>query len=51
MRKYIIKREPTRSSLINYREELNDEQHAVVMAGRGPILVIAGRHLPRRAPD
>src|SRR5581483_3924919 len=42
-RKYIIKSEPAKaSSLINYREELNPEQHAVVMAGKGPLLVIAG---------
>src|SRR5581483_4120790 len=42
-RKYIIKSEPAKaSSLINYREELNPEQHAVVMAGKGPRLVIAG---------
>src|SRR6185503_6946364 len=42
MRKYIIKSEPARRSLINYREELNEEQRAVVMAGKGPLLVIAG---------
>src|SRR2546421_10565251 len=42
-RKYIIKSEPAKaSSLVNYREELNPEQHAVVMAGKGPLLVIAG---------
>ncbi|MCW5970324.1 MAG: ATP-dependent helicase [Blastocatellales bacterium] len=42
MRKYVIKTETPRRSLINYREELNDEQRAVVLAGKGPILVIAG---------
>lgn len=42
MRKYIIKSDTPRTSLVNYREALNDEQHAVVMAGKGPILVIAG---------
>jgi DNA helicase-2/ATP-dependent DNA helicase PcrA len=41
-RKYIIKSETPRRALINYREELNEEQRAVVMAGRGPLLVIAG---------
>jgi DNA helicase-2/ATP-dependent DNA helicase PcrA len=42
-RKYIIKTEPTKpASLVNYRESLNPEQHAVVMAGQGPLLVIAG---------
>ncbi len=42
MRKYIIKSDTSRPSLVDYREELNDEQRAVVFAGRGPILVIAG---------
>lgn len=42
MRKYTIKTEPARRALINYERELNDEQRAVVLAGRGPILVIAG---------
>jgi DNA helicase-2/ATP-dependent DNA helicase PcrA len=42
MRKYTIKSDAPRSSLINYREALNDEQRAVVTAGAGPILVIAG---------
>jgi len=41
-RKYTIKSDAARCSLINYREELNEEQRAVVMAGKGPILVIAG---------
>ncbi len=42
-RKFIIKTEPTKAtSLVNYREVLNPEQHAVVMAGKGPLLVIAG---------
>jgi DNA helicase-2/ATP-dependent DNA helicase PcrA len=42
MRKYTIKSNTSRTSLINYRELLNEEQRAVVMAGGGPILVIAG---------
>lgn len=42
MKKYIIKTEAPRQSLINYRDALNDEQRAVVMAGAGPLLVIAG---------
>lgn len=42
MRKYIIKQDTRRRGAINYHEELNDEQRAVVLAGRGPILVIAG---------
>ncbi|MEP7273551.1 MAG: UvrD-helicase domain-containing protein, partial [Acidobacteriota bacterium] len=42
MRKFIIKSDAPRASLVDYREELNDEQRAVVFAGRGPTLVIAG---------
>jgi len=42
MRNYVIKRDTPKPTLINYREELNDEQYAVVNAGGGPILVIAG---------
>jgi DNA helicase-2/ATP-dependent DNA helicase PcrA len=41
-RKFIIKSDGPRSSLINYREVLNDEQRAVVGAGAGPALIIAG---------
>jgi DNA helicase II / ATP-dependent DNA helicase PcrA len=41
-RNYTIKTDTPRRSLVNYREELNDEQRAVVMAGAGPLLVIAG---------
>jgi DNA helicase-2/ATP-dependent DNA helicase PcrA len=41
-RKYIIKSDSPRASLINYREALNEEQRAVVGAGAGPTLVIAG---------
>ena len=41
-RKYVIKSETPRRGLINYGEALNDEQRAVVMAGKGPLLVIAG---------
>jgi DNA helicase-2/ATP-dependent DNA helicase PcrA len=42
MRRYVIKTERPRAGLINYGEALNDEQRAVVEAGRGPLLVIAG---------
>lgn len=42
MRNYLIKADPSRRSLVDYREALNDEQRAVVMAGSGPMLVIAG---------
>ena len=42
MKKYTIKTDSPRSTLVNYREVLNDEQRAVVTAGAGPILVIAG---------
>jgi len=42
MKKYIIKTDAPRQRLINYRDVLNDEQRAVVMAGAGPLLVIAG---------
>ncbi len=41
-KKYIIKSDTPRQRLINYRDVLNDEQRAVVMAGAGPLLVIAG---------
>ncbi len=42
-RTFIIKSEQARpASLINYSQELNDEQRAVVNAGGGPLLVIAG---------
>jgi DNA helicase-2/ATP-dependent DNA helicase PcrA len=42
MKKYTIKTDASRQTLVNYREELNDEQRAVVAAGAGPVLVIAG---------
>lgn len=42
MKKYIIKTDAPRRRLVNYRDVLNDEQRAVVMAGAGPLLVIAG---------
>ncbi|MBO0724107.1 MAG: ATP-dependent helicase [Blastocatellia bacterium] len=41
-RKFIIKSDAPRATLINYREALNEEQRAVAGAGAGPILVIAG---------
>ncbi|MFZ4984586.1 MAG: ATP-dependent helicase [Blastocatellia bacterium] len=42
MRNYLIKSDARAKSLIDYRAELNDEQRAVVFAGSGPTLVIAG---------
>jgi DNA helicase II / ATP-dependent DNA helicase PcrA len=42
MRKFTIKSEQVKPSVINYRDVLNEEQRAVVMAGKGPLLVIAG---------
>jgi DNA helicase-2/ATP-dependent DNA helicase PcrA len=42
MRKYTIKTETPRRGLVNYHAELNDEQRAVVLAGKGPLLIIAG---------
>jgi DNA helicase-2/ATP-dependent DNA helicase PcrA len=42
MRRYVIKGGGARRSLINYRAELDPDQYAVVAAGGGPILVIAG---------
>jgi DNA helicase-2/ATP-dependent DNA helicase PcrA len=42
-KKYVLRKPdgPVQSS-INYREHLNDQQYAVVTAGDGPLLVIAG---------
>ncbi len=44
MKEYVLRggEGPARSFGINYQEELNPEQCEVVMAGDGPILVIAG---------
>jgi DNA helicase II / ATP-dependent DNA helicase PcrA len=43
MKKYVIHRDHSpRTAVIDYEKELNEEQLAVVMAGEGPILVIAG---------
>lgn len=42
MKKYVIKSDTARPTRINYRAELNEEQLAVVGAGKGPLLVIAG---------
>ncbi len=42
MKKYIIKTDAPRRRLVNYRDVLNDEQRAVVTAGAGSLLVIAG---------
>jgi DNA helicase II / ATP-dependent DNA helicase PcrA len=41
-KRYVIKREVPRRYLVNYKAELNEEQYAVVSAGKGPLLVIAG---------
>lgn len=42
-RKYVLKRPvPLRNYRVDYDQELNDEQREVVLAGGGPILVIAG---------
>ncbi len=41
-RRYVIKAETSRGSTLALQEELNEEQRAVVMAGGGPMLVIAG---------
>src|SRR5262249_30860246 len=41
-RKFIIKSDAPRAPLVNYREALNEEQRAVVGAGAGPTLIIAG---------
>src|SRR5215208_2822116 len=41
-KRYVIKRDVPRKYLVNYRADLNEEQYAVVTAGRGPLLVIAG---------
>ena len=42
MRKYIIKSDRPRRTIGRYEDDLNKEQRAVVFAGNGPILVIAG---------
>src|SRR5919206_2900738 len=39
---YVIKRDVPRRFLVNYKGDLNTEQYAVVTAGGGPLLVIAG---------
>jgi DNA helicase-2/ATP-dependent DNA helicase PcrA len=41
-KRYVIKRDAPRRFLVNYKADLNTEQYAVVTAGAGPILVIAG---------
>src|ERR1051325_10775647 len=41
-KRYVIKRDVPRRFLVNYKADLNSEQYAVVTAGSGPILVIAG---------
>ncbi len=42
MRKFTIKATEPKLAIVPYQKELNDEQRAVVMAGKGPLLVIAG---------
>ena len=42
MRKYVIRHDTKGRGLVNYGDELNEEQRTVVYAGAGPILVIAG---------
>jgi len=42
MKRYLIKPDSRRQFLVNYKADLNPEQYAVVSAGNGPILVIAG---------
>ena len=42
MKRYTIKSDYSRQFLVNYQAELNEEQYAVVAAGAGPLLVIAG---------
>ncbi|NOT64177.1 MAG: ATP-dependent helicase [Acidobacteria bacterium] len=42
MRKFTIKATAAKPAIVPYQKELNDEQRAVVMAGKGPLLVIAG---------
>ncbi len=42
MRKFTIKAPESKPAIVPYQKELNDEQRAVVMAGKGPLLVIAG---------
>jgi DNA helicase-2/ATP-dependent DNA helicase PcrA len=41
MKKYFLHREP-RTFVVDYEKELNPEQHAAVMHGDGPALVLAG---------
>ncbi len=42
-RKYVLKKSvPARNYRVDYGRELNDEQREVVLAGGGPLLVIAG---------
>jgi DNA helicase-2/ATP-dependent DNA helicase PcrA len=41
-KRYVIKRDSPRKFLVNYKADLNEEQYAVVTAGKGPVLVIAG---------
>ena len=39
---YVIKRDVPRRFLVNYKEDLNEEQYRIVTAGGGPALVVAG---------
>ena len=42
VKEYVIKRQPSAPQLADYGRDLSAEQHQVVKAGAGPILVIAG---------
>ena len=42
MKRYVIKSDQPRQFLVNYKDDLNSEQYAVVADGKGPLLVIAG---------
>jgi DNA helicase-2/ATP-dependent DNA helicase PcrA len=42
MKQYVLRRPAAQRLLVDYRAELNEEQHDAVTAGDGPLLVIAG---------
>ncbi len=42
MKEYVLKPTPPKTGKVDYAAELNAQQLEVVMAGGGPILVIAG---------
>jgi len=53
IRRYTLKQpaRPQKQYRVRYEDELNSEQLEVVMAGEGPMLVIAGAGSGRRAPS